>query len=292
MAASTARAATTHWFIPGAAAVAIHVAALSWSVFLAPLSPDSADTDAVPVEYGAIFHTAELEPEEHETRGESSHDDSSASVRGVVPTSPQRSVASQTPSKPSVAVARPRLTPSKAPNGTPVRDAEPKTSADTAGTEHAAAPSTSLPGGATPVAGGTSTTLAGGSTGKNAAGFPQGDTGTNHEHGSKPRLLSSGVECQGVLSGSALTSPTKVTLVLRVAKDGSASTTAVRADSRAHIPGLESAAQRCAQRLRFAPARSEDGSAVVSSSIVKLTFSNHYTANLSARATSPRRNSI
>jgi hypothetical protein len=79
--------------------------------------------------------------------------------------------------------------------------------------------------------------------------------------------------------------------VLQVGKDGGAAATAVRADSNAKIPGLEMAAQRCAQRLRFSPARTADGAAVSASSVVKLTFSNHYTATL-PRLTNARHGAI
>lgn len=105
------------------------------------------------------------------------------------------------------------------------------------------------------------------------------DAASAHAVATKPRLLSAGSTCHGVISEAVFGASAKVTLVLQVAKDGSASTTAVRADSPAVLPGLTKAAHECARRLRFAPARAANGERVVAPSMVRLTISKHYSAH-------------
>jgi hypothetical protein len=89
---------------------------------------------------------------------------------------------------------------------------------------------------------------------------------------SKPRLLSAGATCQGVFA-TPESDIDKVTLVLSVNPDGTALATSVRTSSATSRAALEHAANVCARRLRFEPARSADGAVVAASSIVSLTIS-------------------
>lgn len=97
----------------------------------------------------------------------------------------------------------------------------------------------------------------------------------------KPRLLSPGYTCQGLLAGANLAAPVQVTIVLSIERDGSASATSVRAPTVPSVRGISEAAQRCAKLLHFSPARNLNGEHTTASAVVKVTFSNHRSAHMS-----------
>jgi outer membrane biosynthesis protein TonB len=263
MAGSTARSAATHWVVPSAAAAAIHAAALIFGVLgaqprPAPIEEPPATTEVL-LENSELLNTIDAQrPLDEE--GSSASTARSARQAAEPPPSELPERAPLKPShKPERSVAFAPAAPSL---GETAMQAQPASTAANTGAVGSAADEThQASNGHAAVSG---------SHAQVSATAPA----------LKPRLLSSGAVCQGVLGSSLLSAPTKVTLVLSVATDGTAAPTSVSSESGAKLPGLAQAAQRCAQRLRFSPARSKDGAAIAASSVVKLTFSNHYTATL------------
>ncbi len=247
------------WVIPASAATALHLL-LFGCVYLTPPTPTSRDTDAPPVTM-----EVDLAAMKHESKPTVP-----SSQPDLQPENPAQSV----PAKSRVRVTRAAAAqPPKPAAHAPVHQQVAKTEPALA-PEHAAVDGeTENPShGAVTNEGHASrhTALAVGSPGKTVAA-PVLST--------KPRLLSPGSTCHGVISEAVFGAPAKVTLVLQVDKDGSASTTAVRADSPATLPGLTRAAHECARRLRFAPARTANGERVAAPSMVRLTISKHYSAH-------------
>jgi hypothetical protein len=96
---------------------------------------------------------------------------------------------------------------------------------------------------------------------------------------SRPRLLSSASTCQGVLANAAAETPARVTVVLQVNADGTASPKSVQTDAATTLPGLKAAVHTCARRLRFAPAQTETGERIQAASTIRLTIGGHYSAH-------------
>jgi hypothetical protein len=246
------------WVIPATAATALHLL-LFGCVYLTPPSPTSRDTDAPPVTMEVDL--AAIEQESKPT---------------VPPSQPDLQPENRAPSVP--AKSRVRVTRTAA--------AQPKPAAAHANVHPQATPAEAALAEAVPVDGETENPSDGAISDEGhssrpaalASGSP-GKTGATPVLSTKPRLLSAGSTCHGVISEAVFGAPAKVTLVLQVDKDGSASTTAVRADSPATLPGLTKAAHECARRLRFAPARAANGERVAAPSMVRLTISKHYSAH-------------
>ncbi len=251
------------WVIPAIAATALHLI-LFGCVYLTPPTATSRDTDAPPVTMEVNLDLAPIEQESKPTVPSSQPD--------PLPENPAQSVRV----KPSIRLAR---TVAKQPPK-PVAPTAPDVHPQAAETEPALAQEHASVDGETdnPAHG----TLADEGNHAHHASLASGALGKTVGTpvlSAKPRLLSAGSTCHGVISEAVFGAPAKVTLVLQVDKDGSASTTAVRADSPATLPGLTKAAHECARRLRFAPARAANGERVAAPSMVRLTISKHYSAH-------------
>lgn len=266
MAGSSRRSPVVQWLPPTVAALLIHGATLSLALRQSPSETPSVVGYAEPMwaELENTHAALENAPSNTETPSATSREVASPKV---ATSNKSRSTPVHPPAPPRAAAPAPLEQVRSAPAN--------NASSSEVGTAIATLPATlaSAPA-AVPSAedGGTGSGLA--RTADLLASDGRGLQSANQPLSTKPRLISSGAACQGVLGG-ALDEPTKVTLVLQVGTDGTASPTAVRSVAGQPVPELKAAAQRCAQRLRFLPARSASGQLVVASSIVKLTFSNH-----------------
>lgn len=290
MRGSSRRSPLVHWLPPTVAALLIHGATLSLA--LSPRASEATSSQQTSTE----LQTQEFELADSEAETVPVWSSPETPVSSAAPVSKSASShrrwAPQLPAVPVHAVpvhtaptgAAPKAALVAAP---PSPGSEPSTWAEPAPLAANSAPNASLTAqGLAPNVG--SDNL--GVTGETRSGRDSAPPTALPALSTKPRLISSGAACHGVL-GTVVEAPTKVTLVLQVATDGTASPTAVRAVSGQHLPELTVAAQRCAQRLRFLPARSANGQLVVASSTVKLTFSNHPSPRLPgfARAASTAR---
>lgn len=304
MSGFTARPTATHWVVPGIGAAALHAVALLLGLLELRSTPALAAANTAELTFETEVEAAnEAANEVHApedtdaarastTRSDVERAAATLATALTLPhtsrTAPTKTALSKLePSKSESSKSEPsKSEPSKLAAATAQNTApdEPNPSRERALTDAMNTSADARDGAASFASANATGPASNGAADPNTAhGLHAKTTGPNaHSAGSmvtKPRLVSSGAACQGVLN-SSLTAPTKVTLVLQVGKDGSALPTSVRAESNAQVPGLELAAQRCAQRLRFLPARAPDGSAVTAASVIKLTFSNHYTATL------------
>lgn len=273
MAGSSRRSPVVHWLPPTVAALLIHGAGLSLA-----LSPRLGPSVAEAARIQATLMSADLAELELNA------------LEPIEPNAEAHPTESSTPATRAIAAAKPRsahtpraVVPSRAAPHEPI-EAAPVASEVSTQEATPASPAgltPNLPSPPNSAHTGSSRAPLGVTDATSSAMAPATLLGT------KPRLISAGTACQGVLGG-ALDTPTKVTLVLQVATDGTASPTAVRAASGHPAPGLTAAAQRCAQRLRFLPARSASGQLMVASSVVKLTFGNRLAPNLRGIVNSTR----